>query len=356
LDECTNRSMLLELIGTKFHELPRRFRIILTGRPELDISTIMNRFAEVHDLSHQRDQVLDDISKYFTHRLVNIAEKHDFKDKWPSQQDIDQLIELSSGLFIWAATACDFIGKPTALNPRDQLKAVLSNRVHGIDALYTLALQKALDWEDPKSQQAFSVFMGVVMEAKVPLSANTVDALARRYGKDLAISATQLLSHLRSLLDGVGSPNGTINILHLSFRDFLTDASRSQNLFHIDKAFHNANIALACFELMNEYLEPDICKLVDDTVLIENISDTVIREHISDELQYAVRFGLDHLLEVSITNADHALAVAVKEFLNKHLLEWFEALSLLRCFEVADELKKVETWLENARSLDGYVD
>lgn len=150
---------------------------------------------------------------------------------------------------------------------------------------------------------------------------------------------------LQSLLDGAAAHDAPVKTLHASFYDFITDSSAAGG-FYINTTLHNKHLALACFSLMNTRLKRNICDLANDTVLNEDIPDDVIQQHMEGELQYAVRFALDHVSGVSAEDVEDVLIDAIQDFLDKQLLNWLEALGLLHSLDVADTLTKLLTWLQ----------
>jgi hypothetical protein len=342
LDECGQREDFVKLMASEFSKLPRRFRVIVTGRPESDISRLTQSMSK-YPVPHAGSGVSNDIKTYAAYRLQEISSAKNFGDEWPTSQDIQTLVDRSSGLFIWIKTACDVIGKN--MNPKKELQSVLSpvhNLGQGIDALYLFALQRAYDWES-ETLAWFYVFVGVVMIAKTPLSMQAIDMLVKQYGTDVP-DPQSLLGYLKSLLDGVDVTNTPVKTLHPSFHDFLTDKSRSAN-FYIDKVHHNAQLALSCVQLMNAQLKRNICGVANERALNVDIPEDVIQQ-IPEALKYAVCFGVDHIVSILPEHVDNALIKSVEEFLNNHLLEWMEVLSLLKCIDVAHSLKHLGAWLK----------
>ncbi|KDQ09528.1 hypothetical protein BOTBODRAFT_79740, partial [Botryobasidium botryosum FD-172 SS1] len=334
LDECADYSGVLRLIATEFGSLPAQFHVIITGRPEHDILMTLKGRVEVYHLPCEGDEVTKDITVLITHSMHSLALKYMYDAAWPGAHAVQSLVNLSSGLFIWARTACDFIAKPKSANPKRQLGAVLGKKaiIADINQLYELALQDALDWDDAEVCKGFIAYMGVVMAAKTPLSANAIDTLVKH--EQLEVSAKDIFMLLQSLLKGAGLLDTPIETLHASFYDFLTQPEIAPAKYHIDKESHGAKLVLSCFALMNERLSNDICGFGDDTVLNKDIKPALIEEHVDEALKYAVCFGLEHLLDLpSITDT---LTECIRVFFQKHLLQWLEVLSLLGCLAVTN--------------------
>ncbi|KDQ10858.1 hypothetical protein BOTBODRAFT_115211 [Botryobasidium botryosum FD-172 SS1] len=366
LDECESRSGLLDAIATEFPNLPPRFRVIVTGRLERDISMALTRNDNVREytLPCNGTAVLEDISALVTLRMGKVASAHRYEPTWPGAQALQELVALSSGLFIWAKTACDFISKPTAPSPKRQLAAVLSGgaKLADIDELYSLALRDALDWEDLGTRTAFQLFVGAVVVARTPLSARAIQVLVGQRADpdseqaevDVDISAWELLCLLQSILDGAASPDSPIRTMHASFRDFLTTETRAKG-FYIDVGIHNANISRGCVKLMNTRLKRNICGLANDAVLNNEIPAETVIEAIGEELRYAICYGLDHLIDVSYVHADSAFMDTVGEFARKKMLNWLEALSVLGRLDAANRPRQLSQWIEGLVQRDDIL-
>ncbi|KDQ15499.1 hypothetical protein BOTBODRAFT_173977 [Botryobasidium botryosum FD-172 SS1] len=328
LDECHPRDILLDIIVKEFPRLPARFRVIITARSESSILSALESSAK-----------RDGIKVQTTRQAMAGCEAS------------QELVHLSTGLFIWAKTACDLIDD--SLSPEMQLEAVLSKNYHAkdLDRLYTLALDKALMQDCQVRQKSFQLYMGIILAAKMPVSARVIDRLVVQHESVPKITAERFLPALQSLLHGVASPDAPITTLHSSFRDFLTNKSRSKN-FYIDKAPRNASLALACFEILNADLKDNICDLPADTTSKSEIAEDVIQRHIDDGLRYAACFGFAHLIESRPEYTHNELIGAVDDFLCNHILHWLEILSLLDQCALAHSLQNVLPWLKRFRPSD----
>lgn len=93
-----------------------RLRVFLTSRSEIPIrhgiSQIPNTERQDFVLHKISPLIVDrDIGIYLRYSLNLIAGERSLGAGWPGEQIIERLIYNASGLFIWAATACRFIGE-----------------------------------------------------------------------------------------------------------------------------------------------------------------------------------------------------------------------------------------------------
>ncbi|KAF9439633.1 hypothetical protein P691DRAFT_690204, partial [Macrolepiota fuliginosa MF-IS2] len=86
---------------------------------------------EVLAVTHQEELIVsqainNEIAKYLTDEFSKIGEEHDFQVPWLHECDIGTLVNLSSGLFIYANTMVHFIGDHNSLGPEAQLQTILT--------------------------------------------------------------------------------------------------------------------------------------------------------------------------------------------------------------------------------------
>jgi hypothetical protein len=102
---------------------------------------------------------------------VQIARSCELRS-WPSSEVLAQLVELSSGLFIFAATIAYFIEDRKGSNPNRQLRIVLSGGSGmstaappnlSLDALYLSMLRKAFPEISEDQRASLQVALGTVV-------------------------------------------------------------------------------------------------------------------------------------------------------------------------------------------------
>src|ERR1700760_4627441 len=118
LDECDNDEdirTIVKLLAEAQRLQTVRLRVLLTSRPEIPIR---HGFYQIPDTEHQ-DVVLHHISPSIVDHDIRIFLKYNLEligqkkpslgAYWPGEEVVKQLVQIASGLFIWAATACRFI-------------------------------------------------------------------------------------------------------------------------------------------------------------------------------------------------------------------------------------------------------
>jgi hypothetical protein len=244
---------------------------------------------------------------------------------WPGEDIILALTKASTGLFIWASTAAQFMAE--GQHPDQQLRLLL--RPHpkeaeaALDQLYAIALGSACNWNNYEITDVFRAVLGAIVIGREPLTHTSLDRLLGLSGYQ---ASRFILARFHCLIRW--DPAQPARTLHASFADYLTDIRRSGNQpWFIGSSTHHLRLVTGCFQIMKQELRFNICNL--DTSHLSNADvpeiEARITQYISPHLLYACRFWSDHLQE-TIFSADCALGV--NDFLNQRFLFWLEALSL----------------------------
>ncbi|KAI2822883.1 hypothetical protein CBS115989_1913 [Aspergillus niger] len=355
LDECDKIEDVQQLISL----LPRiqeskaiRLRVFITSRPEFIIKTGFRKLSrDDHDdvALHEipAETVEQDISLFIRDRLLQIrterqlpseddynwADEDDDFSKWPEESEVAQLIQIALPLFISAATMCRFIEDPLK-DPRDRLRIILENQpashISVLGKTYLPVFSSILAFED-KSEHAqtvneFKRLIGPIIILASPLS---VSALACLLGIPKSTISRQL-SFLTSVIFVPKDKGQPVRPYHQSFRDFLLAAkTREETPFWVDGEAMHRHVALCCIRVMERSrtgLRKNLCNIPSYGTLRSEIDREKCSQSISEELRYACRYWIHHLQrgKVALREGDET-----HQLLEKHLLHWFEAMSIL---------------------------
>ncbi|CAI6090968.1 unnamed protein product [Clonostachys chloroleuca] len=238
-------------------------------------------------------------------------------------------------LFIFAATVCRFIQDRRLGGPRDQLERILNrqgNRKSKLDATYLPVLDRLLAGLDESQKKEvvgrFKKIVGSIVILGSPLSPCSLAQLL-----DIPLDAIEdQLDYLHSALRIPLDSNEPVQLLHLSFRDFLVDSEKfgkpEEFPFWIDEHQTHSQLALDCLRLLSTgtALKQDICNLKHPGTSRTEVDQKTIDACLPSEVQYACRYWVFHWKESKQTIQDDD---QVHRFLTSHLLHWLEALSLL---------------------------
>ncbi|KAI9772504.1 MAG: hypothetical protein M1840_000709 [Geoglossum simile] len=340
LDECEDENdvwQIIELLAEARVLRTVRLRILITSRPETPIRHCLGHIPEaehqdfvLHEIS---PPIIDcDITVFLKYKFETIRRQRALPVEWPGEQAIERLVQNASGLFIWAATACQFVmegrqfagerlslilqGNSSKTKPEEKLNDIY------ITVLTNSIRNEFSDHEKEEQYKMLRTSLGAIVIIFSPLS---IVSLARllHIPKE-TISRT--LDDLHAILDIPKDQGHPIRLHHSSFRDFLLDRRRCGNYFLVDgKEAHQA-LAKSCLRLMSDNLKRDICDLQAPGALINDVQSSRVEQCLPADLQYACRYWAQHLQRSEAVLCDND---QVHTFLREHLLHWLEALSLI---------------------------
>ncbi|KAK4096064.1 hypothetical protein N658DRAFT_532103 [Parathielavia hyrcaniae] len=358
LDECggdNDVKAIISLLAQAKTLTSIRLRVFITSRPELPIRLGFNAVqGKYQDMAlHQIPELVveRDISTFVRHELANIRDQHNSLPPnrklpldWPGENVIHTLTQMAIPLFIFAATACRFIGDEGRSNPDKRLKHVLKyqtethdSRLDKLDATYLPVLSQLTFGRNDRDQAEFLTefrdVVGPIVLLAQPLSTRSLAELLNIANDDIE---DQLMS-LHSVLDIPSQIDAPVRLFHLSFREFLVDPTkRTTKDFWIDETKYHKTLADRCIQLLRQHLRRDICGLQLPGKLRSEVDQRTIDAALPPEVQYACQYWVHHLKESKGSKRDGGPVYSflrdgdpVHSFLTSHLLNWLEALSLL---------------------------
>lgn len=362
-DECESRGAkeILQLLVAAIPSLPFFLKVLVTGRPENHIRSVLVPAANapgsklhitaLHDI--EASIVKGDILLYLRDRLKRLPEElgQDLPPGWVTDAEIELLAEKAGNLFIHAATALRFLSKAWDLREQlDILLALIISPHHPSDSAQPFAELDQLYMQillglippgsGPQIPSRLRLVLGSIVLLRDPLP---VAALERLIGVDPG-KIVNSLNHLHSVVLTPPPPDDCPRVYHPSFPDFLQDPSRcTSDQIRIDTGEHERRMALHCLKLLNAKLHKGMLGDLDPTLLNSEVEDldTKVKNAFPPELQYACRYWASHLANISLTDAELTAALAI--FASRSLLPWLEAMSWLgdsglaiRCLEDAN--------------------
>jgi len=336
----------MNVLSEQSGHLPPTVRFIFTSRAESDICRAFD--PQPHILRRELDITskanTNDISSYFRHRMSKVRANNkrlSLGADWPGEDIIRELTERASGLFIWASTALEFID---GYNPRICLDAILkggaaSAAQTALDSLYETALESEGNWDNEVFVADFRAILGLVLVAETPLSSSAIDLLL---GKRTSCPAEHTVSKLGCVLQ----QTPTVRVLHSSFADFLLTRSRcSRDIWWFDPAPHHQSLANQCLHRLNEVLKYNVCGLtLSKDIPYRGLSTN---ESFPEDISYACMFWVEHVCTIQDIESIFEL---LKSFLTRHLLHWFEAMSILRrSRDTIVSLRNLLIWMKVSR-------
>lgn len=366
LDECMKRTEAEELLSMmatleNLHQV--QLRLLITSRTE---KHILGSFENLPKVLHRSvfldkikphtegDSTKDDITFYLSHTLAEIAKKHGVGKDCIDQASINKLSNKADGLFIYAATACRFLDAedfPDEEARQERLDQILQDYSETddsetdeweadapqqkVDEIYL----KVLSFPDrekmsPKTRQrtygGMRMTLGFLAVLFEPVATSSLENLL----PNLPVSLAQLLKKLHAI---VGVPRGeksSLDLVHLSFRDFILSKKRSKQLkFRVDETEMHKEVFDRCLGIMSSRLRQDICGLGMPGSVASEVPHSRIEENIPQYLRYACRYWVDHLAKLD-SNYRRQIGLIdggkVHKFLQGYFLYWLEAMSLIK--------------------------
>ncbi|KAF8678528.1 hypothetical protein AX14_004714 [Amanita brunnescens Koide BX004] len=339
LDECgseADRKILMQALSKSFPGLPSFFRIMVVSRPELDIQRALGSHSYLRPYPLDIDSATNkDVWEFIRYRLEEIRIRDGYLgDGWPGDNKINSLADRAGGLFIWASTACLYIGEGYA--PKQRLSELLNKQSEGepiakLDSLYETGLRSVGWWNDRSFRSDCRKILGVILCARVPLSCSVIDNLLALPEDTPSLKS---VSRLRCVLHV--SETKQIRILHPSFHDYLSERCKDQP-WSIDLERHHKELALCCVNLLDRQLRENICNMT-----LPYLSRT---KTLPEAISYACKFWTEHICLVSDVTDD--IVNRTYDFLVKHLLHWMEALAILNLHDhTIRSIHNLMKWLQ----------
>jgi hypothetical protein len=348
LDACQDvqeRRRLLQILVEETDNLPTNLRILITARPELDIEDAFRG----HD-NHRRREVdsgNEDGQTASTYIEATLSELASTRPEVMSRYTIDtlstQLQARSMDFSLWASIACKFLKLATdrevisVLDNLLQMHCPLSASAT-MDDLYHAILHALFPGSDVDVRMGWhALFCSETLPSSLPL-------------RFLPSHPIDILVKIGCMMDEVDDKGFHTLTPQPAFETFITDRRRcTNNRFYVDVTTAYAEV---CLGVMNELLSRNICQIEDTYLLNSELPELPLRvkQRVPEPLQYACRYWVEHLLNISPNHASKGAMVQLRGFLFKRLLHWIELSSLLGQLDTAlASLKSLEEWLKVSR-------
>lgn len=278
LDECGNRDIqcrIIKLCADAATRLNGRIKFLIFSRPEHHIEATF-KIPEVDNITlpvNIKDDLhtYDDILVFLRERFEEIKRTHPLQHilttpPWPLEEDLDVLMQRSSGNFIYPQTVMKYIEVPYH-RPQERLRAILDlSPTHDspyaeLDCLYHHILSSSRTDRASllRILGTMAIFRGDPQNVALACSTKFQEKILSLSPGDITL---QLLD-LRSLISFESYIPKHPHIifptfLHTSLFDFLLDPARSKE-FHID----NKNFKVDFAQSLLSYLERSILQLAN---------------------------------------------------------------------------------------------
>ena len=208
----------------------------------------------------------------------------------------------------------------------------------GLDELYTAALEDAYTWDDLYFVEYFRTVLETILALQKPVEASTLDHL-------IGLPEGQECGRTFSALACVVANEPTVHLLHPTFSDYIFSHTHcGRDIWHFNPAVCHQHLALKCLDrLTNGDLKRNMCN--------STLSYTPDPKELPDDITYACLFWIKHLCFADDIEDVQLVVVHLETFLNKNLLHWFEAMSIVgQSQDIAVLLDSLYVWILVSRS------
>jgi hypothetical protein len=231
---------------------------------------------------------------------------------WPSEKDLDILIERTGRLLIFAATVIKFVDNDRFSAER-RLRDILQrssesnagNAFASVDQLYLNVLETAScqDQESMNVDMALSLrvrnLLGTLLLLQEPPSIATLAQLIDQPQDEVEQDVRSLSAVLLVISDNNNPRAAIVRIFHPSFREFLLERC-DDSRFSINARRQQYSLSVRCLHILTVSLKYDICDIRNPTITHCEIAwpklSVRIQKRISGATQYATQFWIKHIL------------------------------------------------------------
>jgi len=340
LDECSDERELAELLRLLADfECKAKVKFILTSRPELHIrgtpisNPDLNTILQLHTIS--MEEVKSDIRLYISGTLKDVSPEA----TWYTDEDVELLVMLSGGLFIFASTVLKYVLRSDEDDDRqDRLRkatAATTTRTtatSSIDKIYELVLMDAShsDTVDEDDLERMKRILACILTARMPLSVDALAALIKLTPSRLRGS----LGRLHSLVY-IPAENGQpgLRTLHASLGDYLFE--RGPQHIRITAILGHDVLARGCIQ---RFSRDDLHFNVSRSFSSFDPNPATVPDWIPPSLVYACLHWSHHIDAASDRSA---FDEDIERVFRPKFLFWLEVLSIFGKVGLASGLLRI---------------
>lgn len=327
LDECDyGLPELLDLIADEGFELPSRVKWLVSSRNQPHIQGRLKpkgpRLQVSLELNSSHISLA--VNAFIDYKVQDLARRKGYRHKLQEEVAL-YLKKNAEGTFLWAALACKALEKVSLWKTR----STLNDFPPGLNPLYERMIGQILNQEDQTEAEVCIQIISATTLVHRPLHLKELESVA-----DLPAELGDDIESLKEIVELCGSfltiQDQRVYFIHQSAKDYLI-TGKGSNFIPADKAGEHGKIAYRLLSCMSGTLRMDMCALRVPGALLEEISN--INMDSIAPIRYACCHWVDHLCQVDLILLKQAYLVddgEVHKFLQKYLLYWFEALSLMR--------------------------
>jgi hypothetical protein len=309
---------LVDLIPTSL-TLSNKVRWLVSSRPDVKLK---NQDTARSLVELDPSILKDPVNKYIDYKLSILRGKGGYGEFTVAKVS-NAVRQRAMNTFLWVALVFK------ELDPEDESYAIeiIDSIPSGLSKLYGRMMSR-IEKEQRRDPEYCKNVLVASSLAHRPLSLAELSLLA---GLPLNVTPQRIVDKCGSFLTITGQ---TVSLIHQSAKDYLV---KEPKIFPAGHAEAHRAVALSSLESMSKKLRRDIYNLRHPGFSIEEVqcpySDPLA------SIRYACVYWVDHLCDSESVSDDAIDGLSYREnfsdqgrvhtFLVKHLLHWFEALSLI---------------------------
>lgn len=348
LDECvTDLNKLLKFLEEHSSSYPH-VKWLVSSRDWQNINESLNIVSHVKiDLGLNGYSLSCAVQFFIEYKVEELAERKKYTEG--QRQSLQKHLESNSeGTFLWVALACEQLH---AVSKR-RLEKDLPSFPLGLDEMYHKMLRNIHDSKNDDDVQLGVSLLEIVTTVYRPITLDEIPSFLEIQGPTNADTLDD--DDLIEIVGLCGSfltlNQRKITLVHQSAQEFLERVSQKARPDRKQQIHYS--IFSKSLKALNSTLQRNIYKLNDPAIPIGEVKQQ--NPDILATIRYACIYWVHHLEDyfkhetVILETREQPLDIkSLEDFMCNHLLQWIEALSLLRSFsEGASSMLKLEYLLK----------
>jgi hypothetical protein len=320
LDECDSRSLedFLRLVTQDESKLSSKVKWVVTSRNETRISEHLQYVPDT-SLELNSSYVSEAVKSFINFRVNELTSRKKYRDKL--QRSIKEyLTHHADGTFLWVALVCKELEKVSAW----RTPSIYRKFPAGLESLYQRMVEQIHHDKDSEEVEVCIQILCTVTIACRPLHLNEIGVIAG-LPEDLYKDSQALQGAVGSCGSFLEEREQIVYFVHQSAKDYFSTGNGS-SIFPSGQIQAHTQLASRSLRLMEESLKTDICYLQMPGSLLQEVEGGKRGSCLPLYVQYACCYWARHLKQTEACLRDDD---QVRKFLQKHLLHWLEALSLI---------------------------
>ncbi|KAF2647278.1 hypothetical protein K491DRAFT_614839, partial [Lophiostoma macrostomum CBS 122681] len=336
LDECTSGlSDLLHVIADESLAQRSRVKWLVTSRnlPNIEQFLQPSLVSDKVSLELNASHISKAITAFIDFKVQRLAATKGYQSN--TEKEVRQILRnKAEDTFLWVSLVC----KELESVPLYRTEEVLRELPPGLDPLYDRMIDHISAQNDPRTSEYCKDILRSTTLAYRPLRLEEIATTA-----GLPHNAFTPLERLGDIISRCGSfltvRQGIVSFIHLSAKDYFTSGNGKQ-IFNGAVEERKAQMAYRLIDAMNKTLRRDMCHLQKPGARIQEAM-RCIKGSILPQIAYACEYWIEHL-SACAQSSYNVLSDDSKahRFLQKHLLHWIEAMSLLN--KVPDAIAQIQ--------------